>query len=295
VSASEGYATIGTGIRLYFRKMGGGPQTIVIPNGFHLIEDLGHLGQHRTLIVYDVRNRGRSDTVSDRKELERGILNDVDDLEALREHLGIERLIPIGHSYLGLTVILYAAKYPGRVERLVQIGPVQPDAAKKYGPDLSNNDGVLAEVLGRMREIMGQPEADPVAHCHKLWSVLRRLYVTSEGDAHRIRWDRCELENERSFMKYWTEHLLPSIQRVSISQDERARVRMPVLTVHGTKDRSAPYGGGVDWARMLPNARLLTVESAAHAPWIEAPELVLGGIDRFLGGQWPEASRKLSE
>jgi len=36
-------------------------------------------------------------------------------------------------------------------------------------------------------------------------------------------------------------------------------VTTPVLVVHGTKDRSGPYGGGRDWAAMLPNARLVTV------------------------------------
>jgi pimeloyl-ACP methyl ester carboxylesterase len=46
---------------------------------------------------------------------------------------------------------------------------------------------------------------------------------------------------------------------------------MPVLVVHGTKDRSAPYGGGRDWAAMLPNARLVTVTNAGHVPWIEKP------------------------
>jgi len=45
---------------------------------------------------------------------------------------------------------------------------------------------------------------------------------------------------------------------------------------------------------MLPNARLLTVENAAHAPWIEAPDKVFGAIDTFLDGTWPEAAEKLT-
>jgi len=40
---------------------------------------------------------------------------------------------------------------------------------------------------------------------------------------------------------------------------------------------------------MLPNARLVTVENAAHVPWIEAPERVFGSIERFLDGAWPES------
>jgi pimeloyl-ACP methyl ester carboxylesterase len=65
---------------------------------------------------------------------------------------------------------------------------------------------------------------------------------------------------------------------------------MPILVIHGAKDRNAPYGGDRDWAGMLPNARLLTIENAAHAPWIEAPERVFEGIDSFLGGAWPDGA-----
>lgn len=64
----------------------------------------------------------------------------------------------------------------------------------------------------------------------------------------------------------------------------------PVLVVHGTADRSAAYEGGKAWARRLPNARLLTVEGAAHAPWIERPAVV-AAIAEFLDGAWPALAR----
>ena len=72
-----------------------------------------------------------------------------------------------------------------------------------------------------------------------------------------------------------------------------ANVQVPVLGVHGTKDRSAAYGGGREWALLLPNARLLTIENAAHAPWIEAPRTVPGAIQTFLEGEWPEGAEKI--
>jgi pimeloyl-ACP methyl ester carboxylesterase len=71
-------------------------------------------------------------------------------------------------------------------------------------------------------------------------------------------------------------------------------VQAPVLIVHGDRDRSAPYGGGREWALLFPNARLVTVENAAHAPWIEAPEMAIGSIEAFLDGEWPEAARKVT-
>ena len=95
-------------------------------------------------------------------------------------------------------------------------------------------------------------------------------------------------------MKYWLETIQPSIQNVRLTAEDLAPVKSPVLAIHGTKDRSAPYGGGRDWALMLPNARLLTIEGVAHAPWIEAPEGVLGPIQTFLDGAWPEAAQQSS-
>ena len=43
-----------------------------------------------------------------------------------------------------------------------------------------------------------------------------------------------------------------------------ARVRAPVLTIHGTWDRNAPYAGGREWALTLPDARLITVEKVSR-------------------------------
>lgn len=95
-------------------------------------------------------------------------------------------------------------------------------------------------------------------------------------------------------MHYWLAHLAPSIECLHLTAEDFAKATAPVLIVHGTKDRNAPYGGARDWAARLPNARLLTVPDAAHAPWIEAPELVFGSIRTFLNGAWPEAAEKLS-
>src|SRR6202050_3119787 len=127
MQTGDGFITMGDGVRLYFEQLGSGPKAVIIPNGFHLLDDFRHLGDWRALIFYDVRNRGRSDTVTDPAKLGRGIQQDVDDLEAVRRHFRIDRMDLIGHSYIGLMVGLYAMKYPSQAGRVVQIGPMQPD------------------------------------------------------------------------------------------------------------------------------------------------------------------------
>jgi pimeloyl-ACP methyl ester carboxylesterase len=212
-----------------------------------------------------------------------------DDLEAIREHFGFAQMDLLGHSYVATVVILYAMRHPEHVRRVVQIGPVQPDAATIYPAHLTNGDGVAAEVFAALGALQQQRASmDPLEFCRKAWQVLGRLYVADAADAGTAaQWGRCDLANERNFMKYWGQYLYPSIQKLTLSPADVAVAKAPVLVIHGRRDRSAPYGGGCDWARMLPDARLVTVDNAAHAPWVEEPESVLSAIGTFLDGQWP--------
>ncbi len=294
METSDGYLPMPDGVRLYYRKLGTGPE-VLIPNGLYLAGDFERFAARRTLIFYDVRNRGRSDTVTDPSKLARGVDQDADDLDAVRRHFGIERLDAIAHSYVGVIAGLYAREYPAHVNRIIMIGPMQPNATTKYPAHLTNADATLAAVLSRLAELQENrsPDQDPQQACEKFWSALAPIYVADPADAAKIKWSRCDLPNERSFMSYFNASILPSIQRLRFSLENLAAARAPVLVIHGVKDRSAPFGGGLDWAMLFPNARLLTVEKAAHAPWIEAPELVYGAIEMFLDGQWPAGARKI--
>jgi len=288
----EGFVTAAGGVRLFYRRIGSGPNPVVIPNGFHLFEDFKLFAEKRPLLFYDVRNRGQSETILDDEKLERGIHNDVADLEAVRQLFAIERLDVIGHSYIGLMTGLYARTYPAAVNRLLLVGPMQPSPTRQYP---AQRDNTLADVLSELAELQQKPTSlDPIEACKNFWAVLRKIYVTDPADAHKIRWDRCELPNERNFMKYWTGKILPSIQKIEFSTSDLSRVEAPVLIIHGTRDRSSPYEGGREWASMFPNARLLTVHNAAHAPWVESPDLVFEAIETFLNGRWPASAERVT-
>jgi len=290
MGSSEGFLTADDGVKLYFRTIGDGSRAVVVPNGIYLAYDFERLADGRRLIFYDVRNRGKSAAVSDAPKLQRGIHNDVDDLDAVRRHFGIVKLDVIGHSYMGVMVALYAMKYPEHTNRVVQIGPAEPQQGKEYPEHLRCHDAARAQVLERIAQMMQQQQSgDPVESCKKFWAVLREIYVADPANAHRTDWGRCELPNELNFMKYWGEYIVPSLRSLNLADQDFAKAQAPVLTIHGRKDRSAPYGGGREWALRLPNARLVTVDSAAHAPWIENPDQVFGAITTFLDGAWPGA------
>jgi proline iminopeptidase len=247
------------------------------------------------VIFSDPRNRGVSDQVTDRAKMERGIHHDVDDFDAIRRHFGIDRISLIGHSYMGVVVMLYAMKYPNQAQRVVSIGPIGPDYSRQYPAHLTNADATLASVLARLGALQKErPSHDAVEFCRKFWSLLRPLYVLDAADADRLGWEPCGFPNETAFMKPWTEHVLPSLQRLQLSSEDFARVQAAVLVVHGRSDRSSAYGGGRDWALRLPDARLVTVDRAAHVPWIEEPDLVFSAIETFLDGGWPKMAEKVT-
>jgi pimeloyl-ACP methyl ester carboxylesterase len=268
--------TTDDGIRLHFESRGSGPR-IVIPNGIVYLDDFAALAADHTLIAYDPRNRGRSESTGDGD-----IGRDVEDLESVRRHFEIEQMDLIGHSYIGLLVALYGMRHPSRARRIIQIGPMEPVAGKQYPPHQSNNDGVAAQIFAKLGPLyQSRTTESDEEMCRKAWAILSAIYVTDAADAPKINWGRCELPNERAFLMYWNRCLMPSIQKLHIP-DEAPQLTAPVLTIHGTHDRSAAYGAGLDWVSLLPNARLLSVEGAAHAPWIEAPETVLGAMRSFL-------------
>ena len=295
MAATEGYITMDDGVRLFYQAVGNGEKTLLILNGYFLFNDFKYLADGRTVIAIDVRNRGRSDYITDPSKLQRGIHQDVDDIEYVRRHFEIEKLDLLGHSYAGIIPILYALSYPERVGRIVQISSMPPNQSTQYPDHLRNVDSVLQTFFANFRLLQQQSQAlSPEEFCGKFWTLLRLLYVFNPNDADKIQhWKACHLPTELNFMSYWMGFLMPSIQSLNFTSEELAKVSTPVLNVHGTKDRSAPYGGGREWALILPNARFLTIDNVAHAPWIEAPEKVLGPIGTFLNGTWPEAAEKV--
>ena len=77
-------------------------------------------------------------------------------------------------------------------------------------------------------------------------------------------------------------------ENLNLTDADYAKATAPILAIHGRLDRSSSYGGGREWAMRLPNARLVTMDHAAHVPWIEDPDKVFSALEAFLNGEWPE-------
>jgi proline iminopeptidase len=283
-------------VRLYYEKLGTGPRTIIVPGRLFLARELAPLAEQHTLILYDMRNRGRSSRVEDGRLIT--IQKDVEDLEAVRRHFRVDRFVPIGYSYLGLMVVLYAMAHPDRVERLVQLGPVPRKFGTEYPASLLHQDSVpvvspAAAARLDSLERAGWMTEHPREFCEESRVNAVRL-VGDPGKAARLP-NQCDMPNEWPVnLQRHFEHHFAGVQRLDVPKEGVARVKVPVLTIHGTWDRNAPYAAGREWALTLPDARLITVEHAAHQVVTDAPGVVLPAIDEFASGRWPARAEKIT-
>jgi proline iminopeptidase len=272
--AREGFVTTDDGVRLRYRELGDRGPAIVIPVSVLTAPHFDRLASNARVIYYDPRGRGGSDTGSLKSlSLDRNI----QDLEALRRHLGLEKMALIGLSGYGMELAAYALEHPSRVSHLVQLAPVPP----RQHPHMDGRwERVLERVdksaLERVREL---EKSDPAAACR---AEQRALAPGFSAAPDRIDVDAiCRFPNEYSAhqAKVW-EAFAPSIDRL----DLRSRVgelRMPRLLVYGERDL-IPLEGVREWLADGAPARLMTVADADHLPHIDRPDIVLPAVEAFL-------------
>jgi proline iminopeptidase len=113
----------GTG--LAYHVFGEGIPVICLPGGpmqdSAYLGELGGLPAHRRLIMVDLRGTGQSAIPQDATSYRCDRL--VDDVEALREHHGLDRLDLLAHCAGANLAALYAARHPERVGKLALITP----------------------------------------------------------------------------------------------------------------------------------------------------------------------------
>jgi len=61
------------------------------------------------------------------------------------------------------------------------------------------------------------------------------------------------------------------------------RIRNPVLVVVGEHDSATGSSLGHDLAARLPNAQVIELAGAGHAPHMQAPDALIKAIGPFLG------------
>lgn len=296
LTAREGYVDAGDGVRLFYRIVGTGSDTMVVIHGGpgltmdYFAADLEPLAARHTLLFYDQRGTGRSSLVSDSASLDGQLF--AEDLEVLRRHFGLERLTIFGHSWGAGVAALYAARYPERVGRLLIVGgiPMRRTQLVKTFEDLdASRDSATKR---RMREAYEARVANPgdAAACRAYYVLWFIPFYGDSAAAHRSKGDFCAGSPEARRNK------MSSVDRFTAAslgdwdwRPSLCSVTAPALVIHGTADVISVESAR-EWAAVLPNGRFLLLEGIGHFPYLEAPERFFAAVDQFLQGGWPEGA-----
>lgn len=116
------------------------------------------LEPHYQVLYFDQRGAGRSN--GRRAPAAFGMARTVDDLEALRAHLGMDRLVLIGHSFGGLVAAEFAHRHPARVAAVVMVDstPDMPAALAHQVRFLDQHAADFPDHTAKIHQIAARPE-----------------------------------------------------------------------------------------------------------------------------------------
>ena len=301
LKVEEGYFTGADQVKLFYRKLGAGSDFVVflhggpgasISDGGYLMEPLA---QGHTLIMYDQRGGGRSDLVQQPELLT--VDAEVRDLDALRQHFGIEKMALVGLSWGSGLAAYYAEAHPDRISRIVFLDPMPPanqpyvkERDEKMGSLLSPEDAARLQSLSQ--QMKTAPDDQIAALCRERDRTFLRLYLV-HPERMGNSWDMCDgspaaLRNASLVFKAVVTSLGDFDIRPMLS-----RLKVPVLVIEGEKT-NVPLDATREWAKAPPDARLLLIPDAGHAAFVDQTDAVLAAIQSFLGGKWPAGTERLN-
>jgi proline iminopeptidase len=210
----------------------------------------------------------------------------VDDLEALRLHLGLERLALVGHSWGATLALVYAVAHPGQVDRLVLVG---------MGPISDEMDAVAA--ASRIKPLSAA-ERDEGEHLRL--QIQRARAAGDDIQVQALRAQEAPLRfrawfaSPEAWQRFLTDYLAEDppnhyVNEVVWASYRRlrgglryARVTEPVLIVYGYQDFE-PITQAYMLREQMPQAQLCFLNTCGHVPWLEQPEPFYSALRAFLG------------
>ena len=241
------------GTDLGYQIRGEGPPLVCLPGGpgraAEYLADLGGLDKSRQLILLDPRGVGLSADPADPATFRVDRL--VNDVEALRVQLGLDRMDLLGHSAGAILATLYAAAYPERLSSLVLVTP---------GLAAVGIDDTEEEFRAALAQRATEPwyPAALAARAHATVGIAERHAAARSG--------------------YFADAALdPASTRAAL-----AKLTVPVLLYAGDADPMVTPAVVRQAAPLFNDATVVVQPEAAHFPWIDDPAVFAAAVGSFL-------------
>ncbi|RIH87470.1 alpha/beta fold hydrolase [Calidithermus roseus] len=200
----------------------------------------------------------------------------VADLEALRQGLGLGKIILLGGSYGGFIALEYALRHQDKLHALILRDTAASNKYQHTSKKRALESGFPMDIERLDRLFAGQMTSDEdfresFAMIQPLYNVRRDL----EEEARRLaaipfRYQTHNWAFSRNQPHYDITSRLPEIE-------------VPVLVTVGRHDWITPLEASEELAQGLPNSELVVFESSGHSPQLEEQERYLRVVRDFLG------------
>jgi class 3 adenylate cyclase/alpha-beta hydrolase superfamily lysophospholipase len=285
VDAEIAYAK-SRGLNVAYSLLGEGPLDLVVVPGFvsHLEAALEHPSIERALrrlagfarvISFDKPGTGLSDPIEGALTLEQRM----EDLTAVLDAAGAERVALLGASEGAPMSALFAATHSDRTEALIMYG--------SYARGSAADDYPWAPEWAQIEAAEAMVEAE--------WgrAALLDLYAPSAAD---------DPEFSRWWARYQRLAASPAMARAVLRlaaeidiRDVLPAISVPTLVLHRSGDLLWPIEGARFVAERIPGARLVELPGIDHFPFAGEVGPLLDEVETFLTGtrRAPESDRKL--
>ena len=265
-------------VQLYYETAGAGPAMLLMHGGLGLDhtcfpDTFKKLEDQAEIIYYDHRGNGRSERVNFDGVTHETFAADAD---ALRAHLGHEKIILFGHSYGGFLAQEYALRYQDRLAGLIlcdtapvldYMDVVQANAGARGTPDQ----------LAALGQAFGRPMTDD-ADFQAIWKSLTPLYFHDYDPAVGAAMD-AKTSYSAAAWNHVNAHCLPVFNVL----EQLGQINVPTLVISGADDWITPLEqGGQRIHDTLPNSELVVFDKSGHWPFIEEQEKFVATLSAWL-------------
>ena len=266
--------------RIYVAEAGSGPAVVLLHGGgpgasgvTNYSRNIDALAQHYRVLVPDMPGYGRSSKGIDKSD-PFGSLADA--MRGMLDELSISTAHLIGNSYGGAAALRLALDTPGRVGKLVLMGPGGIGTTR--GLPTAGLNSLLAYYGGT------GPSREKLA-------AFIRNYLVYEGDSVPdelidLRYAASidpEVVADPPLSRPSGPFALRTLWRMDLTRDSRlASLQTPTLILWGRDDKVNRPAGGPMLQNIMPNAELVMTSRTGHWMQWERAELFNQLVDEFL-------------
>jgi len=266
--------------KIAYKKFGNGYPVLIInggpgmnSKGFAPLAEM--LSENNTTIIYDQRGTGKSE-LNELNSSNISIDLMVEDIEKLREELGYEQWIVLGHSFGGMLAYAYDAKYLYKITAMIKSHCGGLDLDILNGPSTTSRLSDIERDSLAYYSIKIREGDNSYKTAMKRAEFLSAAYLYDKSLVPKIA-ERFTQGNMMLNSWVWND-----LQRIRFDMSAEMRsFEKPVLILNGA-DEAAPVSLAEKAHEIFPNSKLVIMPECGHYGWLERPDIYLKEVKSFL-------------